>query len=149
VRRRTLLLGLVFAITTASAMPAGLVIETPGPSQLQAGNLSALPAVRYVAAYVGKPTIAYDGPLLWAVLQQAGQPPGDMRDHAGRTVAVIGADGYAAVLALAEIDPGLEGKPVMLAIAADGKGLASPRLVVPGDRAPARSVRDVVRIRLN
>ncbi len=143
------MLALACATTTAYAMPPRLVIETPGPSQAQAGDLSALPSVHYVATYAGKPTVAYDGPLLWTVLQQAGEPKGDMRAHAGRTVTVVGADGYAAVLAMAEIDPGLEGKAVMLATAADGKALTAPRLIVPGDHAPARSVRDVVRIKLD
>lgn len=148
-RRRLLLLALACVSTAAYAMPARLVIEAPGPSQIQAGDLSTLPSVHYVAAYPGKPTVAYDGPLLWAVLQQAGLPKGDMRAHAGRTVTVVGADGYAAVLALAEIDPALEGKAVMLATAANGKRMTAPQLIVPGDHAPSRSVRDVVRIKLD
>ena len=97
----------------------------------------------------GTEQATYRGPLLWDVLAQSGVL-GDERSHVRRTVIIIGRDGYTAVLALAELDPEFEGKPVILADQQDGQPLhGGPlRLVVPGDKRGGRSVRDVVRIDL-
>jgi len=90
------------------------------------------------------------GALLWSLLDQAGTLGADPRPRVRLVVLVTGRDGYAAVLALAELDPAFEGKKVVLAYRRDdgpmpGQGL---RLVVPGDRRGGRSVRDVVRIEI-
>jgi hypothetical protein len=63
-------------------------------------------------------------------------------------VRVTGADGYAAVIALAEIAPQFAGRPIQLADHMNGAPIPAPglRLIVPGDRRGGRSVRDVVRI---
>ena len=61
-------------------------------------------------------------------------------------VRVTGADGYAAPVAMAEIAPAFEGKPVILAVTRNGAPLARPLLVVPGDHLHGRDVRDVVAI---
>ena len=72
------------------------------------------------------------------------------RTRLRHTIVVTGRDGYAVVLALAEIDPEFEGKQVVLAYRRDGQPMNGHelRLVVPGDRRGGRSVRDVVRIDL-
>jgi hypothetical protein len=57
-----------------------------------------------------------------------------------------GRDGYVVALAIAEIDPGFEGKQVLIATTQDGKPLAAPELVVPGDRRAGRRVHDLVGI---
>jgi DMSO/TMAO reductase YedYZ molybdopterin-dependent catalytic subunit len=90
------------------------------------------------------------GALLWSLLEQAGGLATDPRTRLRRSVAVTGRDGYVAVLALAEIDPEFEGKPVLLAYRRDGQPMGGNelRLVVPGDHRGGRSVRDVVRIEL-
>jgi hypothetical protein len=49
-------------------------------------------------------------------------------------------------LAIAEIDPGFEGKQVLIATTQDGKKLAAPELVVPGDRRAGRRVHDLTGI---
>jgi hypothetical protein len=76
--------------------------------------------------------------------------PGDPHVRLRHTVAVTGRDGYAAVLALAEIDPEFEGKKVLLAYRRNNQPFPNNelRLVVPGDRRGGRSVHDVMRIEL-
>jgi hypothetical protein len=98
----------------------------------------------------GPEQATYTGALLWSVLERAQMLGGDPRARLRRTVFVTGRDGYAAVLALAEIDPDFEGKQVLLAYRRDGQPMDGHalRLVVPGDRRGGRSVGDVVRIDL-
>lgn len=48
-------------------------------------------------------------------------------------------------VAIGEIEPNLEGKQILVAYSRDGQP-TEPRLVVPGDKHGARSVRDVVRV---
>lgn len=116
-------------------------------------TMQALPQVdTHVAMLTGHGTVqaTYRGALLWTVLQKAGVISSDERSHVRTTVLVTGRDGYTAVLALAEIDPAFEGKPVIVADRQDGRALNAGelRLVVPGDKRGGRSVRDVVKIEL-
>jgi hypothetical protein len=89
--------------------------------------------------------------LLWSVLERAEMLGVDRRARLRRTIVVLGRDGYAAVLALAEIDPEFEDKHVLLAYCRDGKPIDGNalRLVVPSDRHNDCGVRDVVRIELH
>jgi hypothetical protein len=97
----------------------------------------------------GEKSGRYTGVLLWALIEKAG-----LVDDVGRnaslrhTLLVTGRDGYAAALAVGELDPHLEGKSVILAY--DGGEPAASRtalrLVVPGDAHGGRSVRDVATI---
>ena len=68
----------------------------------------------------------------------------------GAVVLVEAADGYRAAFALAELDPSIGGKQVLLADTMDGKPLPAEtgtwRLVVPTDNRPARWVWSIVRI---
>jgi hypothetical protein len=99
----------------------------------------------------GPEEAAYTGALLWSVLEHAAMLGGDRRARRRHTIVVTGRDGYAAALALAEIDPEFEGKQVLLAYRRNGQPIErnALRLVVPGDRHGGRSVRDVVRIDLH
>ena len=76
--------------------------------------------------------------------------PAVKNDRLRYYVAATGSDGYQAIVAWGEIDPGFENKAVLLAFTQDGKSLAGggPRLVVPGDIHGGRYVSDVVSIRL-
>jgi DMSO/TMAO reductase YedYZ molybdopterin-dependent catalytic subunit len=111
-----------------------------------------LPAVEQHVSFLtghGTEQATYTGALLWSVLEKAGVLGSDPRERLHHSVAVTGRDGYVAVLALAEIDPELQGKPVLLAYRRDGQPIPSElRLVVPGDHRGGRSVRDVVRIEI-
>ena len=64
------------------------------------------------------------------------------------TLLARGRDGYAVALAIGEIDPRMEGKSVLVAVARDGQPLPALRLVVPGDAHAGRSVRDLVGIEI-
>lgn len=48
--------------------------------------------------------------------------------------------------ATGELDPELEGKQVLIAWPRDGQPLATPQIVVPGDKRAGRGVHDVVEI---
>ena len=69
-----------------------------------------------------------------------------MKDY----LVVTGADGFRAVLSLAETDGSVQPHPVILADKMDGAPLtahdAPHRLVVDGDKKPSRSVYGITRI---
>jgi molybdate transport system substrate-binding protein len=91
----------------------------------------------------------WTGPLLWDVLAASGVADAiKPAEHVRLAVRVTGADGYTAVVALAEISPQFAGRPIQLADHLNGALLPDHglRLVVPGDKRGGRSVRDVVRI---
>src|SRR5262245_18150570 len=96
----------------------------------------------------------FTGPLLYDVLQYAGPLFNDKNrnDRLRFYVnAYAGSDGYQAIVAWGEIDPGFGNKQVLLAITEDGVPLddQGPRLVVPGDIRGGRYVTGVTRIRLD
>jgi Oxidoreductase molybdopterin binding domain len=91
----------------------------------------------------------YTGATLWSVLQQLGLVTStNPRDREKQAIVVTGHDGYAVVLAMAEIDPAFESKQILLVDEVNGHPMPADeiRLVVPGDRRGGRSVRDVARI---
>jgi hypothetical protein len=93
----------------------------------------------------------YTGATLWSVLQQLGLIIStNARDREKQAIVVTGHDGYAVVLAMAEIDPAFESKEVLLADQVNGQPMPAGeiRLVVPGDRHGGRSVRDVAQIEI-
>ena len=137
------------------AFSQGLVIaqSVEQTHAVDPASVAQLPAVEQRVSFVtghGTEQATYTGALLWSLLEQAGGLGTDPRTRLRRSVAVTGRDGYVAVLALAEIDPEFEGKPVLLAYRRDGQPMGGNelRLVVPGDHRGGRSVRDVVRIEL-
>jgi DMSO/TMAO reductase YedYZ molybdopterin-dependent catalytic subunit len=137
--------------------------ETTGPSRLEvrgeagkavspsAKEWAKLPRVKVEVKGKGGKVAAYEGVSLAEVLKLAGISFAEHpRGRASAYVLVEGADGYRAVLALAEIDPKVAVKVVLLADRLDGKPLpdgAGPRrLVVAGDKVPVRWVKQVVRV---
>ncbi|ASR42443.1 hypothetical protein BEN78_02580 [Xanthomonas citri pv. mangiferaeindicae] len=93
-----------------------------------------------------------EGVSLAALLQASGAMPvaplrgGDLT----RYVLVSARDGYRALISLAELDPTLGGRTLLLADRCDGRPLDAAhgplRLVIAGDTRAARSVRQVERI---
>ena len=91
----------------------------------------------------------YTGVLLWSLIEKAGLTDVGAKNAALRhTLLITGRDGYAVALAVGELDPHYEGKPVILAYAGGEPpaSIAAPRLVVPGDKHGGRSVRNVASI---
>jgi DMSO/TMAO reductase YedYZ molybdopterin-dependent catalytic subunit len=140
------------ALWLAAAAPVTVSGLVRTPATLTEEALGALPAATVEARFGtmrGEERHTWRGPLLWEVLGRAGivDAPGK-RTFARHTVLVTGADGYGAALAIGEIDPQLEGKRAILAVADEAGPLPAPRLIVPGDGHGARQVRDVVAVEL-
>ncbi len=124
------------------------MVAHPGP--VGAGALAGLKQVTYSGSFdsmSGKQTHRWTGPLLLDVLNQASitDEPGK-RTHMRHVILARGSDGYAAAVAIGEIDPRGEGKQVIVAVTQDGKPLRAPRLVVPGDASFTRAVHDLAEI---
>jgi hypothetical protein len=132
----------------------GLLVQRMGHGShvISSERMAALKPITQNIAFMtdrGEQQSEWTGPLLWAVLVASGAmesiKPGE---QVRLTVRVTGADGYSAVIALAEIAPQFAGRPIQLADHMDGALLPDHalRLIVPGDRRGGRSVRDVIRI---
>jgi DMSO/TMAO reductase YedYZ molybdopterin-dependent catalytic subunit len=95
----------------------------------------------------------FTGPSLLQVIQAAGGPVFDAsrnNDLLRKFIVATGADGYAVVLAWAEIGPEFAAEPVLVAFERDGQplreGQGMARLVVPGDKRAGRHVNRLTRI---
>ena len=152
-RRLAAMLLLVLPLTALAQTPVGRV-EISGqvqhPVTFSVEGLAALPPVDVQAMRENGAMATYVGPLLWPMLSDAGlvDAPGKGA-HLQHIFVARGADGYAVAVAVGEIDPGFEGKPVIIATKQDGVILAAPRLVVPGDHKAGRAVRDLVAIEVH
>ena len=130
----------------------------PAPRRLDADELRRLPRAEVRVADHHEPgkEVAYAGTPLVEALRAAGLTldPGmaGIRQTVAASVLVEAADGYRAVFALAELDPALTDRVILLADTRDGQPLGAGegpwRLVVPGDKRPARAVRQVVAVTL-
>jgi hypothetical protein len=95
----------------------------------------------------------YSGVALATLLAKLNAPMENaLRGKAMTTyVTATGSDGYAVVLSLAEVDPDFHDNQVIVADARDGQPLGKDgpfQLIVPGDKRPARWVRNLVSISL-
>jgi hypothetical protein len=96
----------------------------------------------------------FEGVPLSALLSMAGIQFGDAMRGPRMTEAVLveAADGYKVVFALAEFDPAFATREIILADKRDGKALDAKegpfRIVAPGDKRPARWIRQVTTLRL-
>jgi hypothetical protein len=95
--------------------------------------------------------IVYSGVPLVEALKAGGLPldsgMAGIREIVATTVLVEAADGYRAAFSLAELDPELTDRVILLADTRDGQ-LLPPRegplrIIVPGEKRPARWVRQV------
>lgn len=99
-------------------------------------------------------TTQFEGVPLSSLLSVAGIRLGDtMRGPRMTEVLLVeAADGYKVVFALAELDPAFATREIILADKRDGKPLDAKegpwRIVAPGDKRPARWVRQVMTLRL-
>lgn len=160
--RRALLCGiLLFVAAIACAAPpaqkarAAATVTIGGdvakPLRLDAEALAKYARVAVSASDHGK-TGHWEGVRLIELLREAGAPTGDaLRGQAlALYVRVDAADGYRAVYALAELDPGFRDGEVILADRRDGKPLDAKEgpfcLVAPAEKRPARWVRQVTAI---
>lgn len=156
----TLLFSATFLSAQSAAPEFKLVVsgDVPTPLALSAADLAAMPreSVEVPDTDGGKTT--YTGVPLQEILKKAGIPFGRQmrgKDLAGYVLASA-KDDYAVVFSLGELDPDLGGVRAIVADKRDGKPLfeyqGPVRLVLPGDKAGARSVRmleklEVVKLR--
>lgn len=135
----------------ALAQNVSLIESVQHAGSIDPTMVEQLPATESTIAFQtshGPQKATYTGATLWSVLQKSASLNSDPRQRLHQVVIVTGNDGYTAALALAEIDPDFEGKPVLLAYKRDDKPLNDLRLVVPGDKFGGRSVQNVVRIEI-
>jgi Oxidoreductase molybdopterin binding domain len=125
--------------------------NVPKPIELKLSDLSAMPRTDVRAKDREGKDITYSGVSLAELLRAAGLKldPASMpsRDIVASYILVEAADGYRAVFALAEIDPAQTDRVILLADHKEGKPLSGNegpfRIVVPGEKRPARWVRQV------
>ena len=116
------------------------------PLTLTERDMSELPRAEATLNEHGK-SVRYQGVLVYDLLKRAGASVGaELHGKAFATYVIAkGRDGYEVVFSIAELDPGLTEAKVVLADKSDGRSLpesAGPfRLVAPGDKKMARSVR--------
>ena len=153
--------GVLSAQTAASpAPPADLsetslrIVVTPNhPERLNLADFQALPhkTVSFHNVHT-KADETYTGVPLTDLLAKYGAPTGDKLRGKGLSEYIVatGADGYKAVLSLAETDPAFHPGDVLVADTMDGKPIGDKdgpfRLVVTEDKRPARCVHNLVSI---
>jgi hypothetical protein len=151
-----LALGAVLAGAPMAAAAQNLVLTglAGEPQTLTAADIAALPHETVTLSLDGGRTQSCSGVPLTLLLQRVGAPTGKaLKGVELADVVVVGAtDGYHVALALAETDALVRTEKIVLADACDGAALPSGqgpyRLVVEGDKRPARSARMVSTITL-
>ena len=137
----------------ALAQSLQVVRADGGATTLTAEQIAALPHVSIKVSDHDTPA-QFDGVPLSAVLKLAGaEISGPMKGpQLTEALLVEAADGYKVVFALAELDPDFATREILLADRRDGKPLDSKqgpfRVIAPGDKRPARWVRQVTGLRI-
>ncbi len=149
-RNRFLFIAVALLLTTASvAQTLTISGDVTKPLTLQPADLKALPHIEITAVDRDSKEHRYAGVPLITLLNQAGASTGAALKGKNLTkyVVVKAADGYEVVFALAELDPDFSTRTILLADSADGAPLADGvgpyRVVVPGEKKPARWIRQV------
>jgi ABC-type molybdate transport system substrate-binding protein len=143
-------------VALAGPVPSapGLLVQRTGQAShvISADRIGALKPITQNVSFMtghGEQQAEWTGPPLWDVLVASGALESvKVSEQPRLVVRVTGADGYSAVIALAEIAPEFAGRPIQLADHMNGAALADNalRLIVPGDQRGGRSVRDIIRI---
>jgi len=145
---------ILFALSPCAAQTPALVVdgEVGHRLALSLDDLRAMTHQRVDVEQQGA-RVSYEGVLLNELLRSAGVDIGRAPLQGKALVSVVfvtASDGFQAVFTLGELDNASADRRPLLADARDGRPLAGNdgplRLVVPGDRYPFRSVRQVVRL---
>ncbi len=150
------LLACAQTLPTAAQAQASLqlVSESGTITQIPLDSLKRMPQVELRGQIHDGPELVFKGPALEAVLALAGAPQGrDFRGPALRLVVLAEArDGYAVVYSLAELSPDLGARRGIVAVEQDGQPLSEKdgplRIVLEGDKRPARWIRQLERLRI-
>ena len=151
--RRYVLLAAFLGSSLVAAAQLTLEVEGGTQKTISAQDFAKMPHQKLAVINPHtKKQESYDGVPLRTLLDQVGVASGEnVRGVELRKYALITArDGYAVVLALAEIDPSLQKNQVIVADKLDGNSLDEKhgplQLVVAEDSRPARWVRMVTKI---
>ena len=125
--------------------------DVTSPLTLSKADLAKMPRTSVTMNVEGKES-TYEGMLLYDILTQAGAPLS--KQLTGKALATYilaeARDGYQVVYTLTEIDPSFTGNKIIVADTVNGKPLVQDqgpfRVVVPGEKKAARSVRMVEKI---
>src|ERR1700704_1053634 len=152
--RRSVIIGFLAVLLLPAQEPATQVKVTGAVKEqlsLSADDLAKMPRATVRTTSNGMETV-YEGVWLHEVLKKAGVPQGsELRGKAlAGYVLAEAQDGYQVVFSLGELDPAFIDNEILLADTADGKPLFGAqgrfRLVVPKDKAGARSVRMLTKL---
>ena len=155
-RRCRILCALSFVAAVAVGLHAQTlqVINADGHSTtVTAAQIASLPHVT-VEVSDHDTRAKFEGVPLSAVLSLTGIPLGDtLRGPRLTEVLLVSAsDGYQVAYALAEIEPAFAVREIILADERDGKPLGPKegpyRIVAPGDKRPARWIRQVTELKV-
>ena len=135
--------------------PAPLTIagDVSKPLTLSPADLKAYPRTTVTIQDEGR-AVAYEGVLLGELLSRSGAPLGaELRgNNVASYVLAKARDGYQVIFSLAEVDPAFTGSQIIVADSVDGKPLfdyqGPLRIVAPGDKRGARSIRMLERIEI-
>jgi len=143
------LLSCVLKAQTAEVAVGG---DVGNPFKVTAATFGTMKIVSVKATEHDGKEHEYSGIPLYDILTQAQAVPNNqLKGRALTKYLLVGAaDGYQVVIALPEIDPAFTDQLVILANKEDGEDLPQNigpfRLIVPRDKKPARSARQVVTI---
>ena len=149
-----LLASFAFTQGVRAQSPAPLTVIVDGVARnVPATSLRAMPRDTMQLVAHDQPAVTYEGISLAAILKSVGVRTDSLRGPAlAARIVTESSDGYRVVLALADLDPSLGGKRILLADRMDGRPLPAAegpwRLLVSGDQRPARWARQVLRIRV-
>ncbi|HEX3896386.1 MAG TPA: molybdopterin-dependent oxidoreductase [Rudaea sp.] len=155
---------LIAVLSVAPAVTRGAGASTPRasitvqsednkPTVIDIAALSKLPQHTVTAEAHGKKTTC-DGVNLSDLVAKAGAPQGETLRGKALTiyVRVSASDGYRVVYSLAELDPAMHDDVPILTAHCDGAALDAKdgpfRIVYPGEKRPARWIRQVTSIDL-
>jgi hypothetical protein len=145
---------LLFLIPEAPAQTLQITDADGHASTVTAAQIANLPHVTLDVRDHDKPA-QFEGVPLAALLSMAGIRLGEVLrgPRMSEALLVEAADGYKVVFALAEIDPAFATREIILADKRDGKlldaGEGPFRIVAPGDKRPARWVRQVIAFKVS
>ena len=149
-RHSQVLIAVVFALFTVTVCAQTLTVidADDHTTTFTAARIAAMSHVTVNALDHDAPA-QFSGVAMSELLSAAGIPVGDKLrgPRMADVVLVEAADGYKVVFALAEFDPAFATRDIILADKRDGKPLDAKegpyRIVVPGDKRPARWIRQV------
>lgn len=149
----TVVCGLLLLSAGALAQTLQITDADGHATSITMSQIVSLPHVTVDTRDHDKPA-QFEGVPLAALLSMAGVQLGDVLRGPRMTdmLLVEGSDGYKVAFALAETDPAFATREIILADKRDGKPLDAKegpfRIVAPGDKRPARWVRQVVSLRI-